>query len=85
MLTNLINKINPKKQYYNREKSKKVGKHQRNERYDMKGIITKIKHQVCYVKVIDIVNSRDDIKIGEKIRVANDCIIKITFFYSIWN
>ena len=46
----------------------------------MKGIITKIKHQVCYVKVIDIVNSRDDIKIGEKIRVANDCIIKIAFF-----
>ena len=33
----------------------------------MKGIITKIKHQVCYVKIIDIVNSRDYIKIGEKI------------------
>ena len=44
----------------------------------MKGIITKIKHQVCYVKIINIVNSRDDIKIGEEIRVTYDCIIKIT-------
>ena len=33
----------------------------------MKRIITKIKHQVCYVKIIDIVNSRDYIKISEKI------------------
>ena len=78
LLTNWINKINPKKQYYNREKLKKGSKHQRYERYDMKGIITKIKHQVCYVKIIDIVNSRDDIKIGEEIRVTYDCIIKIT-------
>ena len=49
-----------------------------NERYVMKGIITKIKHQVCYVKIIDIVNSRDDIKIGEEIRVTYDRIIKKT-------
>ena len=44
----------------------------------MKGIITKIKHQVCYVKIIDIVNSKDYIKIGENIRVTYDCIYKIT-------
>ena len=78
LLMNWINKINLKKQYYNREKLKKGSKHQRHERYDMKGVITKIKHQVCYVKIIDIVNSRDDIKIGEEIRVTYDCIIKIT-------
>ena len=30
------------------------------------------------MKKIDIVNSRDDIKIGEEIRVTYDCIIKIT-------
>ena len=36
----------------------------------MEGIITKIKHQVCNLKIIDIVNSRDDIKIGEEIRVT---------------
>ena len=46
----------------------------------MKGIITKIKHQVCYIKIIDIVNSRDDIKIGGEIKVTYDCIIKITYF-----
>ena len=44
----------------------------------MKGIITKIKHQVCYVKIIDIFNSRDDIKADEVIRVTYDCIMKIT-------
>ena len=44
----------------------------------MMGIITKIKYQVCYVKIINIVSSRDDIKIGEEIRVTYDCIIKIT-------
>ena len=32
MLTNWINKINTKKQYYNREKLKKGSKHQRHER-----------------------------------------------------
>ena len=37
LLTNWINKINPKKQYYNKEKLKKGSKHQRHERYDMKG------------------------------------------------
>ena len=47
----------------------------------MKGITTKIKHQVCYVKIIDTVNSRDDIKIGEQIRGNYDCIIKITYFF----
>ena len=78
LLTNWINKINPKKQFYNREKLKKGNKHQRHERYNMKGVITKIKHPVCYVNIIDIVNSRDDIKIGEEIRVTYDCIIKIT-------
>ena len=30
------------------------------------------------MKKIDIVNSRNDIKIGEGIRVTYDCIIKIT-------
>ena len=45
----------------------------------MKGTITKIKHQVCYIKIIDIVNSRDGIKIGEEIRVTYDCIIKIAY------
>ena len=44
----------------------------------MKGIITKIKHQVCHVKIIEIVNSRDVIKIGEEIKVTYDCFIMIT-------
>ena len=81
LLTNWINKIIPLKKYHNKEKLKKGRKHQRHERYDMKGIITKIKYQVYYVKIIDIFNSRDDIKIVEVIRVTYGCIIKITWFY----
>ena len=46
----------------------------------MKEIITKIKHQFCYAKIIDTVNSRDGIIIDEEIKVTYDCIIKITFF-----
>ena len=32
--------------------------------------LLKIKHQVCDVKIIDIFNSRDDIKIGEVVWVV---------------
>ena len=78
MITNWIQKINPKKQYYKREKPKKGSKHERHERYDIKGKVTKIKHQVCYVVITEVINSRDDIKVGEEIRVTYDCILKIT-------
>ena len=32
--------------------------------------MTKIKHQAYYAKIIDILNSRDDIKIREEIRIT---------------
>ena len=79
LLTNWISKINIKKPYFKREKSKKGTKHQkqRAERHDIKGIVTKVKHQVCYVKIIEIVNEREDIEVGQEIRVPYDCVIKL--------
>ena len=77
LLTNWISKINIKKPYFKREKPKKGTKHQRAERHDIKGIVTKVKHQVCYVKIIDIVNEREDIEVGQEIRVPYDCVIKL--------
>ena len=41
LLTNWISKINIKKPYFKWEKSKKGTKHQRAERHDIKGVITK--------------------------------------------
>ena len=75
MMTNLIQKNRFKKQYFKR-KPKKGSKHQRQERHDIRGKITKIKHQVCYVMIIEVINSREDIKVDEGIR--EDCILKIT-------
>ena len=43
--------------------------HQRHERDDIKGINNKIKHHVFYLKKAKLLNSRDDIEIGEIIRV----------------
>ena len=77
LLTNWISKINIKKPYFKREKPKKGTKHQRAERHDIKGIVTKVKHQLCYVKIIDIVNEREDIEVGQEIRVPYDCVIKL--------
>ena len=70
-------KINIKKPYFKREKPKKGTKHQRAERHDIKGIVTKVKHQVCYVKIIEIVNEREDIEVVQEIRVPYDCVIKL--------
>ena len=78
MITNWIQKIDKKKQYFKREKPKKGSKHQRQERHDIRGKITKIKHQVCYVMITEVINSREDIKTDEEIRVSYDCILKIT-------
>ena len=77
LLTNWISKINIKKPYFKREKPKKGTKHQRAERYDIKGIVTKVKHQVCYVKIIEIVNEREEIEVGQEIRVPYDCVTKL--------
>ena len=35
-------------------------------------------HQVCYVIITEVINSREDIKVDEEIRVSYDCILKIT-------
>ena len=33
--------------------------------------------QVCYVKIIEIVNKREDIEAEQEIRVPYDCVIKL--------
>ena len=56
----------------------KGSKHQRQERSEIRGKITKTKHQVCYVMITEVMNSREDIKDDEEIRVTYDRILKIT-------
>ena len=51
LITNWINRLNSKKLYFKREISTKGNKHQRQERFDIKAYITKIKHQICYAEV----------------------------------
>ena len=77
MITNWIQKID-KKQYFKREKPKKGSKHQRQERNGIRGKITKIKHQVCYAMITEVINSREDINVDEEIRVSYDWVLKIT-------
>ena len=60
------------------DKPIKGSKHQRQEGFDIKEIISKVKYQVCYALIIGIVNQREDIKVDPEIRVSSDCKIKIT-------
>ena len=46
----------------------KGSKHQRQEGFDIKAIISKVEHQVCYVRILGIVYQREDIKIDQEIR-----------------
>ena len=73
-------KISIKKPYFKREKPKKRTKHQRTERHDIKGVITKAKLKNCYVRIIEIVNERKDIEVQLEIIVPYDCFIKLSFF-----
>ena len=59
------------------EKYKKGIKHRRTERHNIKGVVTKLKHQACYVKIIEIVNQREDIELEQEIRVPYSCVIKL--------
>ena len=34
-------------------------------------------HQVRYVKITEITNERDDLKVEDEIRVPYDCILKL--------
>ena len=47
------------------------------ERFDIKENISKVKYQVCYTGIKEIVNEREDIKGYQKIKMSYDCIIKI--------
>ena len=51
-----------KRPYFKREKPKKGTKHQRTERHDFKRVITNVNNQICYVRIIEIVNERKDIE-----------------------
>ena len=35
--------------------------------------------------ITEVINSREDIKVDEEIRVSYDCILKIRLFYTSWN
>ena len=71
----VFSKLNPKKPYFNKVKPKKGGKYKRKERHDIAGVATRVKHQVLYVRVASIPNSRLDEKIDYKILVSYDDVI----------
>ena len=77
-IANWINKINYKKPNFIKRNQK--SKDQREERYNIVDVATRVKHQVSYVRVTSIPNDRLDIKIDDEIRVTYDCVIKMTFF-----
>ena len=54
-LTNWISKLSLRN-HTSREKPKKGTKHQRTERHDIRGVITNGNHQICYIRIIEIVN-----------------------------
>ena len=73
-------KIIIKKSYIKREKLKKVAKHQRTERNDIKGVITNANNQICYDRIIEIVNEIENIESQQEIRILDDCVIKLNKF-----
>ena len=56
MITNWVHQIKPKKPYFKRDKPMKGSKHQRQEGFDIKAIISIVKHQVCYAQILGILN-----------------------------
>ena len=60
-ITKWIFKINPS----NTLKSKYWTKHERKQRYDFRGLIVRIIHQVWFVKITEITNERDYLKIKD--------------------
>ena len=82
-LTNWKSKINIQKPYFKREKPKKGIKYLRAERHDIKEAVTKAKFQICYDRIIEIVNEKI-IKAHQKIRVPYNWIIKLIFYYFIY-
>ena len=78
LLTNWISKLSLKN-LNSREKPKKRTKHQRIERYDIRGVIINGNHQICYIWIFEIVKERKDIETQQEIqeiRVPNHCVIK---------
>ena len=49
-----------------------------------KGNITKFNHSVCNIKISELLNSRDGVKICEEIIVRYDCVVKIASFYLVF-
>ena len=82
LLTNWISKLSLRN-HTSRKKPKKGTNHQRTERYDIKGVVTKAKLKICYIRIIEIVNERKEIETQQEIRVPNHCVIKQNNFFII--
>ena len=68
------------KLYFKRDKPKKKWtKHQRTERHNIKGVDTKAKIQVCNIRIIEIINEREDIEAQQEIKSPYECVIKLVF------
>ena len=45
-------------------------------RHDIEGVTTNGNHNICYIRIIEIFNQREDIKALQEIRIPYDCAIK---------
>ena len=64
-----------------KEEPKKGTKHKKTEKYDIKGVVSKAKLQICNFRIIENANEREDIEAQQEIRVPYDCVIKLNFYY----
>ena len=69
---------NPTQKERNQRKELSIKK---TERHDIKGVVTKVNNQVCYIRIIEIFNEREDIEVQKDIRVPNDCVIKLNYYF----
>ena len=64
-----------------REKPKKGTKNQRTEKHDIRGVVIKAKLQIWNVRIIEIINQREDIETQQEIRVSYGCVIKLNYYF----
>ena len=81
-LTNWISKLSLRN-HNSKERNQRKEKSIKEQRHDIKGVITNGNHKICYVKIIEIVNERKDIEAQQEIRLPYDYVIKQYNFFKI--
>ena len=59
----------------------KRSKYQRTKRHDIKEEVKKVKNKVCFVRIIEIVNEREDIEEQQEIKVHLWLCYQVKLFF----